>query len=682
MNRIVFHIIFLFVSTYSVAQTPQVKLLAKVRNDSILLRWAPTDPIIWQYGNKYGYMVERYTIIRGGSTLLSNPIKVLLTSAPLKPQPLEKWRAAVERDDYAAIAAEAIFSSSFEVTKPTTNVFDVVNKTQEQEQRFSFALFAADHSFRAAQMSGLAMADANVKSDEKYLYRVYLFAIDSKRTIDSASFYIGLRDTVKLPPPTDVRAKFGNQTVKLSWPKQFAKVGYNSFVIERAAEGESIFRRTNRAPFINSDNDKEIDFHYVDSLPANGIKYSFRIRGVDAFGELSPPSEIVSGFGYKNVQARASIIDAFEKTNGVVQVSWNITGDVSTIKELKVQRSDKADGKYSTINTRKLNAASRSYDDEKALSTSYYRINLLGEQDSVLSFPYLVQLLDSIPPQPPVGLAAMADTSGIVHISWTPNKERDLLGYRVFRSNFLNHEFSQITSEPVQESNFIDTVELTSMTRVIYYRIAAVDKRHNPSGYSEVFKLNKPDVVPPAAPGLKSIKQNGINVEIYSFPSPSTDVAKVSVMTKATNANEWRTAKELHPDSIHFLVPVTSLKGMVEFKLVAVDSAGNSSLDSRSFTVNLITPQRSALKDISYSVDREQKLIAIQWNSEEKDVAKFIVYRGEEMEPLSLYNSVVAPSNGFHDRSLKMNTSYRYRIKMIFRDGSESLFSKEINVKF
>ncbi|WP_158648467.1 hypothetical protein, partial [Candidatus Symbiothrix dinenymphae] len=37
--------------------------------DSILLRWAPTDKQTWDLGNRYGYVVERYTLLRKGKLL-------------------------------------------------------------------------------------------------------------------------------------------------------------------------------------------------------------------------------------------------------------------------------------------------------------------------------------------------------------------------------------------------------------------------------------------------------------------------------------------------------------------------------------------------------------------------------------------------------------------------------------
>ncbi|MCQ2204068.1 MAG: hypothetical protein MJZ15_06460, partial [Bacteroidales bacterium] len=47
-----------------------------------------------------------------------------------------------------------------------------------QQQRFSFALYAADMSPKAAELSGLMMKDMSVSKDSKYLYKVFLAVAD------------------------------------------------------------------------------------------------------------------------------------------------------------------------------------------------------------------------------------------------------------------------------------------------------------------------------------------------------------------------------------------------------------------------------------------------------------------------------------------------------------------------
>ncbi|MEQ8924768.1 MAG: hypothetical protein RLO81_03080, partial [Fulvivirga sp.] len=69
---------------------PTVRILSKIKNDTVLLRWAPTDAVSWQLGNKYGYSIEKYIISRNGERL-NIPERQTITSEPIKPLPLEQW---------------------------------------------------------------------------------------------------------------------------------------------------------------------------------------------------------------------------------------------------------------------------------------------------------------------------------------------------------------------------------------------------------------------------------------------------------------------------------------------------------------------------------------------------------------------------------------------------------------
>src|SRR6185295_8850180 len=125
-----------------------VKLLAKVKGKSILLRWAPTNSSAWLLGNKSGYKIDRY-LITNKNQVIAKPTRLSLTSLPLKPKQVSEWAPDAAKNDYSAIAAQAIYGTSFHVNmSQTPSMSYVVNRTQEQEQRFSFALFAADHSFQ------------------------------------------------------------------------------------------------------------------------------------------------------------------------------------------------------------------------------------------------------------------------------------------------------------------------------------------------------------------------------------------------------------------------------------------------------------------------------------------------------------------------------------------------------
>ena len=86
----------------------EIKVLARPYLDSITLRWAPKDLDAWIKGNRFGYTIERYTLIRE-KEVLSKPEKKIITSSLMMPRPLNEWEALVTRNKYAAIAAQALY---------------------------------------------------------------------------------------------------------------------------------------------------------------------------------------------------------------------------------------------------------------------------------------------------------------------------------------------------------------------------------------------------------------------------------------------------------------------------------------------------------------------------------------------------------------------------------------------
>jgi len=153
----------------------EIKLLTRAMPDSILLRWGPTTYPLWLYGNRVGYKITRTLLVRDND-YVAKPKVELLTPEALKPLPLSEWEALAEEDDYAGVAAQAIFGDDFDVdvNNDKPSMIDIINKAKVQESRFGFALFSADQSCKVAEYSGLYFNDKNVVLGEKYLYKVFL----------------------------------------------------------------------------------------------------------------------------------------------------------------------------------------------------------------------------------------------------------------------------------------------------------------------------------------------------------------------------------------------------------------------------------------------------------------------------------------------------------------------------
>lgn len=661
----------------------KVHIIARAEENSILLRIAPGSPALWELGNKYGYVIERFTVARDKQYLGSRERHVL-TSQPLKPLPMAQWETMSLNNPFAEIAVEAIYGETFELsTDFSQDVMQMYNKAKELESRFSFALFAADISPEVSQASGLYMKDTDVRKNEKYLYRVYSTVPQTLVKSDTGFVYTSLADFAPLPEIREVNAQFSDHLAMISWSTRYAQSFYSAYWIERSEDGKT-FSRTSELPFVNTYPDDKPDpgvSFKLDSLGENNKTYFYRVIGISPFGITGPPSEVVKGEGVEALGASAAI-RKISDSNGQADLMWEFPKEKeSAIKGFEIERSSKPDNNFKTV-SRLLPSATRTFHDSKPEGTNYYRVKALGKNGAKsISFPVLFQLEDSIPPLQPTGLVGFIDTTGLVTLRWNNNREPDLSGYRVFRSNFQNSEFSQITSDPVDSAVFKEKIPLQNLSRAIYYKVQAIDTRFNPSTYSSAIKIMKPDRVRPAVPVFKSWRTEKDKIELTWSFSPSSDVTHHNLKTRSTTSAEWITTRKF----ISTDKPVynyQSLKGGdYEFMLEAVDSSGNSSVSKILKATLSGTPPKS-IENIKATPDRTKRQIVLSWKETVPGTQKILIYRAEGDKPVTLYKAIPGNSSQFIDSQVSMNTTYSYYLKVVLEGGAESAFSEEVKLLY
>src|SRR5882672_10278340 len=85
-------------------------LLGKFYGDSVVLRWAPADPMLWKAYNAAGYVIERMEI---KEKMTAAPPREKLNALPIKPWTLEEWKAKARRTDTtAAVAVQLLYGKS------------------------------------------------------------------------------------------------------------------------------------------------------------------------------------------------------------------------------------------------------------------------------------------------------------------------------------------------------------------------------------------------------------------------------------------------------------------------------------------------------------------------------------------------------------------------------------------
>jgi hypothetical protein len=300
------------------------------------------------------------------------------------------------------------------------------------------------------------------------------------------------------------------------------------------------------------------------------------------------------------------------------------------------------------------------------------------------SFPYLVQLEDSIPPVAPVELTGRVDTLGRVFLNWKGNVEDDLAGYHVYKSNFASDEFTQLPGPILKENSYVDTIKLNNLTEKIYYKVQAVDKRFNRSAFSTPVNLKKPDIMPPVPPVFTGIKSDSIGVHISFQKSDSEDVLEHMLYRRAENEAEWTLIKvmSLTDTAKSYSDHAVEHRMTYAYTMLAVDDDQLESAPCEPLSIKWMNPDPyPAIENIYYTIDKTKRSIKLSWSYGQPSVDRFLIYKAINNQPLRLYKSVDATVLEVNDGYALSDDNVQYSIVASFKSGEKTRISRMLMIK-
>lgn len=652
----------------------------KVKNNKILLKWAVNDPVLWRKSLTTGYRVLRTTVTKDGVPIMKDETIVLYEK--LVPLPLKDWEPFAKNDTIALVVAQAIYGEDFEVTQPKKGVAAMMMVTEKNQQRYAFAMMAAEQSFTATKAAGWGIEDETAKPNEKYVYSISLLGLQNP--IPAATIYIGLGDKEDTTVPQNLDAIFGNQTVMVIWEYRAQKSLFSSYNIERSADGIN-FKKLNKTP-IFSWNSKSSVITYSDKLTENNKSYSYRIKGIDAFGEQSQPSNIVTGKGTDILEFSPQIVAKSAISNDEVNLEWEFPKEgENKITEFQILKADSEAGNFEIV-SEKIPPTTRKQVVKTVLKPSnYFMVKAISFNGAFRSsFPALVQPIDSIPPMPPVGLKGEIDSTGVVKLRWDKNKEIDMYGYKVFRGNTVKEEFGQLTNLVLLDNNFKDKVDLKMLDHKVYYKLIALDQRYNESKFSQILEISKPDKIPPSVPVISDYEIEEKFIKIKFIQSGSDDVKKHVLFRRSDKEKKWSAIFEFDNKKIsEFKDENLDSDNTYYYTLIATDESGNESQPAEPLIINPLPKiVKPAIKNFGSFVDRNNKNIEVFWSSKEKKIVEYQLYKRKKDGIYSLYRIFEFKEKiRFVDEVLSPGNVYQYAVKAIFENGTGSKI-EEITVEY
>ncbi len=668
-------------------RTSEIFVLGKSYGDSIVIRWAPDKPAAWMLGNTYGYMVERATI--GVDTIFSRAVYEQLTSDTLKTWSLEKMRGFFNPDDqFAAITAQAVYGESFVPRTSNLGTEGIFDLAQEQENRYSFSLFAADNDPMVATALGLRFADEDIQPQETYVYRIISMIPRNLYKVDTGYIMVAASDVETIPEPPRLSATGLENAVELQWDARLHLEQFTGYYIEKGNRRGRNWERLNDMPLILATPEEAYQeaylYAYTDSLDENYKTASYRIRGVTPFGELSGPSNVVFAYGQDRTPPSPPVnIHAINVSDETIAITWEKSIIEEDLEGIYIQKSSSPEGPFVFLNEEPLPVESKEYIDKTNIySENYYKavaVDTAGNASPSL-VAYAV-IIDSIPPAMPVNVAGNIDTAGVVTIQWPTGSDPDLMGYRVYFANQEDHEFTNITPVPLQDTVFTDTIVLNTLSEEIFYRIVAVDLRYNHSVPSEILKLKKPDIVPPVMPAFKDIVVTDSAVFLTWINSSSNDVVNNRLYRQEKDKENWELIYETDEGGMN-IIKFTDLQVDTRttyfYTLDAVDDDGLISGKCMPVSARIYdTGERPDIDNFSAAFNEENNQIVLSWDYQNATDHHYIIYRSFNGSDFTVYKSVDGTENEFADYDLLGSGNYEYAVQAIFGDGGQSALTEK-----
>jgi len=688
MNKYTLFVGFLFlVSLFAKAQeqpTSYLKTKGRFVNNAVELRFFPDRKSSMKLAFESGFIIERAT----GTG--SDFVEIGRT----KPYSIAQWAAAMtsttsegESNDIE-LAQDfylAILENNGGLMDLTAGIADLKAQKAVEDFQLMVSLLTAVKNSVAAQGLGFSFLDTEVQNGIDYTYRVRLVGTSTIYKIQSIPYTLNAVNRSGTYE-NKVYIKTGDQQLGFVWKDHPDISGID---VERTINGAS--KVLNNAPIYavrgaEYEGDKRTGFS--DKNLINYQKYTYRFYGKTLFGERVQFAEVTAMPKDMTPPQQPFLKQPKHAKPDEVHVEWKMNAPIaSDFKGFAISRSEKNDGQFSILHEKLLPSSARKFIDKSFLlgKTNYYLVQAVDTANNISSsFPVSVTLIDSIAPIRPVFISGKIDSLGIVTIDVKKNKESDLMGYRIYRSNASEHEFSVIKEgflspdslkNPVQ-TIFKDTITLKSLTPYIYYQTEALDFNHNTSLKSEILKVKRPDKIAPTTPIFKDRKSTENGIDLSFVQSKSIDVIEQILYRKTAMKDPWVKLINLEKGQTKFNDTQVEKGRTYYYSIRAIDDSGNVS--KYAFPVQgkaYYNGMRPSIENLK--VKRDKNKVTLTWNYPTKNENTFfVIYKKNKKGQLVQ-----------HDRSLKLsfsesgNKNDAYAVKVFTTDGWQSKISEEIVVK-
>jgi len=289
------------------------------------------------------------------------------------------------------------------------------------------------------------------------------------------------------------------------------------------------------------------------------------------------------------------------------------------------------------------------------------------------SLPFSLSKEDTVPPAIPVGLKVEIDSLAVAHLSWTPNTEPDLMGYRILRSFNSDEEKSSIRPGFILENNFTDTLSLTLGNEKVYYSITALDTHYNESVPCMQVAAEKPSSRTPAYPAITGYEISGEGAVSLSWITDKsrTDVRYRLFRMQSGKQDSVRVIMDKDEKTDSYVDEVEE-SGDYSYWVVAADTKGKNSESPQRLNISVAVNKKiSGISGFNSYVNRTDRYIELSWKKHPQ-ASLYRIYKQADDKPAFLLKELDVNENKIVDELVSPNTVYRYTILFVNNEGRMS----------
>ena len=563
MRNIIFNIFFVILTCSIYGQSGSFIIHSDYNDGAVKLRWSFDNTAVFDSFRLHGITIKRQIFAINNNILpfaQQTASQVTLVTG-LKPKS-RQWMEQNLSGDNANALIKLLYDNlgSDQINFASPKLKDAAMKEKVDKMNFFMTVFVAGQEFILAEAAGLGFIDKNAKPNHEYRYILTLTDPNGKNIAYPDYYNVKTFQSSSYTMP-EIKGENGYSLINIKWTPN-DKQQFTSYDIYRSPGGANSFVKINENPFVfmkmTGTEGNKITFQ--DSLPPN-TTWDYKVQGLTPFGSISDFSNIV------NVKSLVKPMlgfplspDTIIATANDVLIEWKMPDSLNTyITHFNIYRSIYQDDAYSKINQSHIASSLREYMDNDPVGDAFYIVEAISNDNNFYrTVPLFAQLIDSIPPVAPKGLTGQYLGSSKVELTWIPNTEEDIMGYRVMISDTRNGNYIQITNDAVTSASYTTQTESADPRDSTYFRIFAVDQKGNYSEVSEPFGLKKPNIAAPASPALTVVKPGKKGINLHWKYSSSVDVVKHILQRKMKGTPDWGVVMEIDSSEESSFMPTDS----------------------------------------------------------------------------------------------------------------------------